>query len=693
MSSLPPVRRLALVLGLSFVAACPAPVSHPDAGRPHDAGTTIEVDAGESPDAGYPVGPQPIGGACRADGDCVSGHCDLQVGGGYCIAGCSQNSDCPDGAACEQVGRGQGYCVALCSQNSDCRPGFSCPSTYVECLPSPGCQSTADCPDQRACDSATGLCAGAVGGQVDIGGACGQSSDCGQGPRPFCLTPDMGFAGGYCTSSCHRDGDCGESHVCVGGLVSGSPGLALCLNSCTADSDCRDQYVCATTEARPFCAPACHADADCIRPGSTCDASTGHCSGVTVPDGGSTDVDGGSGDVDGGSTDLDGGSPALDGGSTEVDGGASWSVLPAAPQVISSGGQVLAAPSFVPVFFSNDDARMVTSLEDFDSRLGATAYWTATTAEYGVGPATATAPVELQEAATGTIDDRGIQAWLVQRIGTGALPRPDANTIYVLHYPASVAVTLQGQLSCETFGAYHSEAHLADGTHFSYAVVPRCPSPSGGSGLDEETGSESHELIEAATDPLPFSSPAWASIDDAHVYWPYAFGGGELADMCEQQPGVFAKVPELPYAVQRTWSNRAAEQGRDPCVPEPEGEVYFDAIPELSDHVAFDLGGGTPVTTLGVHVPPGQTRTIGLDLYSDGDTAGPWTVKVVSASDMGGGPGAFTYTLDRSTGQSGDQLQLTIQASASAAQAGPDIFYVVSKNDQRTSLWLGLTSP
>ncbi len=665
------------------LAACSSPSSQTaDAGRVPDAGSAGDGGA----DGGAPAKPQAIGGACQRDADCLSGHCDRQTASGYCTEACAVNTDCPAGSACEQVTHGSGYCVRLCQRDSDCRTGFACKPIYVECLPQPGCQSNLDCPHQHACDSGTGLCEGALGNQADIGEMCRQTSDCGQGPRPYCLSPQDGFPNGYCTSMCHTDSECGPSHLCVGGLVSGNSGLALCMASCAKDSDCRSQYVCATGEQRPFCAPACHSDTDCFQNGETCDASTGHCSAPPVPDGGSADA----GSPDGGGPDageVDAGSPDAGGGYT----GGYPAPHPRVPQVIDSGGPVLGSPRFVPVFFSNDDMAEVAAIAGFDGAVGSSAYWKATTEEYGVGPGAATAPVVLDEVATGSLVDSGIQTWLASDIQAGKLPPSDANTLYVLHYPASVTISLQGQLSCEAFGAYHSEAKLADGTSTSYAVVPRCSDPNG-SAVDAETASESHEMVEAATDALPFSHPAWSSIDDAHVYWPYALGGDELADLCAQEPGVFVKLPDFPYAVQRSWSNESASAGKDPCVPETPGEVFFNAVPELPDQVQYDLGGGHWVATLGVAVPPGGSRTIPLDLYSEADTGGPWRVKVVSASSFGQGPGTFTYTLDRSTGENGDRLMLTVQASAQASLSGPDIFYVVSENAQRTTYWLGLAA-
>ena len=95
-------------------------------------------------------------------------------------------------------------------------------------------------------------------------------------------------------------------------------------------------------------------------------------------------------------------------------------------------------------------------------------------------------------------------------------------------------------------------------------------------------------------------------------------GGGEVGDLCAQEPGAFTQFPELAYTVQRTWSNAAAMASHDPCVPALANEVYFNAVPELNDTITI----GGMFTMLGVQIPVGQTKTIDLDLFSDGDTGG-----------------------------------------------------------------------
>ena len=365
---------------------------------------------------------------------------------------------------------------------------------------------------------------------------------------------------------------------------------------------------------------------------------------------------------------------------------------PAAPKVIDGGGIVLTAPKIVPVFFTNDVASDVQKLSDFTSKIGGTQYWKATTSEYGVGPATTLPQVNATEAPTGTIDDTAIQAWLGTKLnGNDPLyPAADENTVYVLYYPANVTITLSGgpggtSQSCQSFGGYHSDFAL-DAAHgnqdVAYAVVPRCPDFGGLPAIDGVTGAASHEMIEAATDPHPMAAPAFGQIDTSHLVWEFFLGGGETGDMCAQFPDVFGPLPpEMPYTVQRTWSNAAAKAGNDPCVPAPAGQVYFNAAPVLNDNVT--LAGS--FTTKGVKIPVGQSKTIDVDLFSNGPTNGPFTV---SAKELTGTP-HLNMTFDQSQGENGQVLHLTIQVK-SAGHNNTERFILESSLGNQRNIWVGL---
>ncbi len=391
--------------------------------------------------------------------------------------------------------------------------------------------------------------------------------------------------------------------------------------------------------------------------------------------------------------------------------------FPAPPQVVSFGGPVLVSPRIVPVFFSGDDAATVAQIEDFVTKVGATQYWAAIGTEYGVGPAVAAPAVSLTETAPATIDDTAIQTWLAGKLNGDdpAWPVNDANTVYALHYPTGTTITFQGgpggsATSCQDFGGYHSNTQL-DANHgnmdVAYAVVPRCADFGGMSVLDALTATESHELIEAVTDPYPMTNPAYADVDDGHLYWDEALGGGEIGDMCAQFSGVFTQFPGLDYVVQRVWSNKAALAGGDPCVPPLAGEVYFAAAPELND-VALMIQGEN-IKVKAVQIPVGSSKTINLDLFSNASTGGPFSVHVDDGQVLQGGSALLSFSVGATStiacpagvpkssvcvgGENGQKIPLTITVK-SAGQGGGELFWVVSSlpGDANENIWIGLVT-
>jgi len=368
----------------------------------------------------------------------------------------------------------------------------------------------------------------------------------------------------------------------------------------------------------------------------------------------------------------------------------------APPKVVSYGGPRLESPKIVPIFFANDDANFDSKIEDFNNKVGATNYWTAIAAEYGVGPATGLPAIYSADTPTGTIDDTDIQAWLASKLNADdpAFPAPDGNTLYALFYPQGLSITLDSgggppAQSCTQFGGYHSDLSL-DANHgnmlIPYAVMPHCTYP-GETPLETMTATASHEYIEAATDPYPMSDPAYAVVDTAHIYWLFALGGGEVGDLCAQSQSSFVTFPELNYMVQRSWSNASAKAGHDPCVPTLPGEVYFNAAPVLSDNVTLNIGQN--ITVKGVKIPLGESKTIAVDLFSDAKTSGPWTVKAVDSSVIQGGPKQLDFAFDKDTGVNGEKLNLTITVLKTTPYKA-EIFYLMSTLNGTRNMWVGI---
>ncbi len=239
--------------------------------------------------------------------------------------------------------------------------------------------------------------------------------------------------------------------------------------------------------------------------------------------------------------------------------------------------------------------------ERFLRGLAGSSYWTATTAEYGVGAIDVAPSLVLPNPPPTVVDDAQIGPRLSSALGGHGR----SNSAYFVFFPHETTVTEGPLTSCRDFDGYHGEwpgpesAGLSDGAldelpdavpaeqgdadsggpadaeglpdaidpappsapatfGFLYAVIARCPGPL--AAIDAVTVAASHESVEMATDPLPLTFPAFRGPDVDHLVWANV-SFGEVADMCE-----FAEAPTSTdqrfvdgFMVQRTWSNAAAE--------------------------------------------------------------------------------------------------------------------------------------
>jgi hypothetical protein len=415
--------------------------------------------------------------------------------------------------------------------------------------------------------------------------------------------------------------------------------------------------------------------------------TTASTSGTTQAGGGNT-----GGGSAGGST-TNGG--AGQGGTTSNGGGGGVEVYPAPhpppATVVSAGGPIMSAQKIVPVFFSGDDDATVAQIRDFLGKIQSSSYFATAGAEYGVGAATLLPEIDLAEAAATSTTDGEIEQWLQAKLqaGDGVFPAPDGNTIYVMFYPTSTTIDLVGfGTSCQAFGGYHADTMLGDGTIATYAVIPRCAAEQGFSAMDLLTTSTSHELLEAATDPEPANDPAYDELDDAHFYVELALLS-EVGDLCSFSPSGYASYPDMPYKVQRIYSNQSALAGHNPCIPIPAGEVYFAAAPVLNDDVQV-IGPNGPITMKGVNIDVGQSKTIDVDLFSDAPL-GEWQVVAYDSNFLWGQPTNLSFSFDKDHGQNGDKLKLHIKVD-SRGQDGLETFVLYSIQGQQANIIAGLVS-
>ncbi len=245
-------------------------------------------------------------------------------------------------------------------------------------------------------------------------------------------------------------------------------------------------------------------------------------------------------------------------------------IQPAAPlaakKLIYYGGPVIEKVHAVPVYWSNavnsqiqnamDDfyssyvnSKHMDWLSEYNTNLSAVDGRTGTNQKISRG--TSTTPILIQPALTSKqITDEQIRIELASQIDAGTLPRPDSNTIYMIHFPSDISISIEGMSSCFSFGGYHNgEKNQKYGDLF-YAVLPDCGFMKNSQGsLSSATFVASHELIEAVTDayPTPGSSPAY----------PQAWndtGGSEIADLCQSGESTLNGA-KANYTISLEWSN------------------------------------------------------------------------------------------------------------------------------------------
>jgi hypothetical protein len=188
--------------------------------------------------------------------------------------------------------------------------------------------------------------------------------------------------------------------------------------------------------------------------------------------------------------------------------------------------------------------------------------------------------------------------------------------------------------------------------------------------------SASHEFIEAATDPHPNTATGYAGFDPDHLSWEFfqAFQD-EVADACENYQWAYYTDTEtkFPYPVQRSWSNKSAKAGHNPCVPVPT-DPWYNVTAFPSEQTAINvnlspLGMGAGMTqSKGYKGTLNQPLTFHLGAFSDAPTSGPWTITTnVDAQfqfpDQNGNMlnnGAATVKLDKTSVVNGDMITVTV---------------------------------
>jgi hypothetical protein len=345
------------------------------------------------------------------------------------------------------------------------------------------------------------------------------------------------------------------------------------------------------------------------------------------------------------------------------------------PQVkrFTATGPVLTTPKVVAITYDNDTNR--SQLETFMSSFAASSSWATETSEYGVGALTVGTPQHIAGNAPTAPADSDAQALLAANLtaqdgGPPLWGAPDPNTIYALFYPSgTIADDGTGAKCCTDFDGYHGQSEIT-GVNVAYAIMCSCPGFDGPTiaDLPQLTVVASHELVEAATDPFPFSNPAFSETDDAHGVWSFV-NGGEVADMCALVDTTFWNPPDLSFTIQRAWSNMAAAAGHDPCVGQPT-TPYYQTVPYLPDTA---LVSGVGIKTNAINIAVGQTATLSLHVYADA-TAGPFLIGVADYS----GNGYLSITGPQDRYNPGDEITAQITVNSQDPQLGNAETFIVT---------------
>jgi hypothetical protein len=140
------------------------------------------------------------------------------------------------------------------------------------------------------------------------------------------------------------------------------------------------------------------------------------------------------------------------------------------------------------------------------------------------------------KAPSGSVTDSAIQAQLKSWIAAKTVPPTTNDTLYFIYLDPNVVSIMGGSKSCQSYCGYHSNAGKV---YYAVMPYPTCSGCLGGlQAFEALTGTSSHELCEAITDPVPGSG------------W-YDNTNGEIGDICAWN---FKTVAG--YNVQLEWSNQ-----------------------------------------------------------------------------------------------------------------------------------------
>lgn len=143
--------------------------------------------------------------------------------------------------------------------------------------------------------------------------------------------------------------------------------------------------------------------------------------------------------------------------------------------------------------------------------------------------------VQSAGAPRGSVTDAAVRTQLQKWLRSRVLPKASAQSLYFIFLEPGIVSSMGGSRSCQNYCGYHNAAGKV---YYALMPYPSCAGCLGGMQvLDALTGTSSHELCEAITDPVP--GTGW-----------YDDNNGEIGDICAWQ---FRQLGA--HTVQLEWSN------------------------------------------------------------------------------------------------------------------------------------------
>jgi MYXO-CTERM domain-containing protein len=367
-------------------------------------------------------------------------------------------------------------------------------------------------------------------------------------------------------------------------------------------------------------------------------------------------------------------------GSGAIDRYGSGGAAPANAWLNYYGGHVISNVKVVPVMWgSNVPSQVATGIGAFYTAVTDSAHfdWLAeydtnildwagdqgTNQHIGRGTATATIAIAPSITATSITNDQ-IIAELRGQIASGRLPKPDASTLYMVHFPAGMKISMPDgnggtASSCTQFCAYHNTASATSTIpEFYYGVIPNVTSdgcefgcgPIGG-GFNNTTSVASHELVEAVTD-----AEVGLAVNNAPPLAWYDPQGqnGEIGDICNGSQGTVTSHGQS-WTVQQEWSN-----SHDACITLASSTDFAVVITPGNRAIAAGQSATYTVTAKTIAGSPGT-----ISLKADGMAAGLSGSFASSAVSPGQ---STTLTVSASSSATNGDNYFTIHGTAGGTQ-------------------------